>query len=125
MELNVRSLKLGFPRIGNSGWLYLGVAAGNRIVIAQHCMGREWLESHHAGAQGPSERLYYSTYAEQTGRSAHSSRSRVTAVGPTPDRRAGRSDWQRTAAELPLARELSPLLMSTGWWPTIVLSSSR
>ena len=57
--MNVRSLKPGFPRIGNSGWFYLGVAAGNRPVIAQHCMGREWLESHHAGAQGPSERLYY------------------------------------------------------------------
>lgn len=58
VEMNVRSLKPGFPRIGNSGWSYLGFAAGNRLVIAQHCMGREWLESHHAGAQGPSERLY-------------------------------------------------------------------
>lgn len=57
VEMNVRSLKPDFPRIGNCGWSYLGVAAGNRLVIVQHCMGQEWLESHHAFAQGPSERF--------------------------------------------------------------------
>lgn len=52
IELDVRSLKPSFPGNSDVGWFYLGLAAGNRFVLSQHCLGKQWIESHQAGVQG-------------------------------------------------------------------------
>lgn len=52
LELNVRDLRPSFPGEAADGWFYIGLAAADRLVVAQHCLGRQWIEAHIAGVQG-------------------------------------------------------------------------
>lgn len=45
VDMNVRDISNSFPTEENEGWFYVGVAAGDRFVIGQHCLGRLWVEA--------------------------------------------------------------------------------